>query len=132
MMKKYLIGLVFSLSLLSSSLNYAQSASQYLKRSEKHERLLAAYISSVVLSSALGAATGTISRYMEKKLNIEAYPCALFLMLLSWALESEFRNDIIIALQKDLDKYGFAYKSGLMFKGAWIASWLSYLHAQNG
>jgi len=72
-------------------------------------------------------------RYLEKKLSLEMSkesPIALLLMLFGWALESELRNDIIIALQKDLDSYNIGHKRGLMFKSAWISSWLAYLNMQ--
>ena len=84
-------------------------------------------IASLALSGCVGATTGSVIRYLEKKFDIEAYPVALFLYLLSWTLESEIRNEVIIGLQGDLDAYQIKYKKGLMFKSAWIASWLAYL-----
>jgi hypothetical protein len=93
-------------------------------------RLSSAYLVSLLLSGAVGATTGTIVRYLEKRLDIESSPIGLFLAILGWTIESELRNDIIEVLQKDLNVYGVEYKKGLMFKSAWIASWLAYLHMQ--
>ena len=93
------------------------------------KKLYSSYAASLVLSGCVGATTGAVTRYLEKKLNVEASPIALFIMLFGWALESEFRNDLIAGLQQDLDAYQIAHKKGLMFKGAWIASWLAYLQA---
>ncbi len=86
------------------------------------------YFTSILLSGAIGATTGGLVKYVEKQLNIEASPIALFLLLLSWTLESEFRNDVIAMVQKDLDGYAIGHKKSLMYKSAWIASWLAYLH----
>lgn len=129
MMKKIMLYFVVALSFLSITDIYAQSAHKNtMTRAEKRQRVLTAYISSLIISGGIGAVTGGVIRYLEKKLDIEASPIALFLTLLGWALESEFRNDVIVALQRDLDQNGIDHKKGLMFKSAWIASWLSYLH----
>jgi hypothetical protein len=85
------------------------------------------YCMSVLLSACVGATTGGLVKHAEKKLNVEASSFSLFLFLLSWTLESEFRNDMIALLQQDLDAYGIGHKKNLMFKAAWIASWLAYL-----
>ena len=99
-------------------------------QTQKRQRLLTSYISALALSGGVGAVTGGVLRYLENQLNMpENSPLRLFVMLLGWALESELRNDIIIALQRDLDQYGVDHKKGLMFKTAWIASWLAYLRA---
>lgn len=90
-------------------------------------KICSSYMASLILSGCVGATTGSLVRYMEKRLNIESSPVALFLLLLGWAFESEFRNDIILGLQKELDYYQVEHKKGLMFKSAWIASWLGYL-----
>lgn len=96
---------------------------------QKHRRLVTAYFSALALSGGVGAVTGGVLRYLENQLNLQESSLRLFVMFLGWALESELRNDIILALQRDLDQYGIDHKKGLMFKGAWIASWLSYLQA---
>jgi hypothetical protein len=90
------------------------------------------YISSLLLSGCIGAITGSTIRYLEKQLNIESQPIALFLTLLAWALESEVRNDIIANVQNNLDAYQIYHRKGLMFKSAWIASWLAYLQMYQG
>ncbi len=100
---------------------------QLQKRSCPMRTLYSSYLASLVVSGCVGAATGGLLRYAEKKLNIEASSVGLFLMLLGWMLESEFRNDIIVAIEQDLNQYGIKYKKGLLFKGAWIASWIAYL-----
>jgi hypothetical protein len=129
MMKKHMMVFAVALSFLSSSFSFSyEKRDTQLTRAEKRQRVLAAYISSLALSGITGALTGGTIRYLEKKLNVEACPVALFVTLLGWALESELRNDIVSALQADFDQYGIAYKKGLMFKGAWISSWISYLH----
>lgn len=94
-------------------------------------KLYTSYFASLLLSGCIGAATGTAVRYVEKQFNLEASkesPMTLLLMLFGWALESELRNDIIVALQKNLDAYNIGHKKGLMFKSAWISSWMTYLN----
>lgn len=119
-----------TLSFLSTSLSFTeQTGTFHLRSTEKRHRILASYASSLILSGGIGAITGGTLRYLEKKLKIEACPFALFVTLLGWILESELRNDIIIALHRDLSDYGVAHRQGLMFKGACIASWISYLRA---
>jgi len=81
------------------------------------------YFASFVLSGGIGAITGSLIRYAEKQLIIEASPYSLFLLLLGWCLESELREDIVIALEKDY----IGYKKGLMLKTAQLASWIAYL-----
>lgn len=127
-MKKQILLCAAVLFFASAHDSYAQAAQVKMTRAEKRQRVLTAYISSLIISGGIGAVTGGVIRYLEKKLNVETCPIGLFLILLSWALESEFRNDVIVALQRDLDQNGIDHKKGLMFKSAWIASWLSYLH----
>jgi hypothetical protein len=122
-MKKFIVSFVATLVFASATNTYAQSAD-----TKKRQRVITAYVSSLILSGGVGAVTGGLVKYLEKKLEIEKCPLGLFLMLVGWALESELRNDIIVALQRDLDQQGIAHKKSLMFKGGWIASWLSYLH----
>jgi hypothetical protein len=90
-------------------------------------RLCSSYVASLVLSGAIGVATGSVVRYIEKQFDIESSPVGLLLAILCWTLESEFRNDVIAILQQDLDYYQIRHKKSLMFKSAWIASWLAYL-----
>jgi hypothetical protein len=128
-MKKRILSCAIGLFFASTNDICAQSPHKnIMTRAEKRQRMLTAYISSLIISGGIGAITGGVVRYLEKKLNMEACPIGLFLTLLGWALESEFRNDVLVALQRDLDQNGIDHKKGLMFKSAWIASWLSYLH----
>ena len=90
-------------------------------------RFCSQYCASVVFSGCIGAVTGGCVRWLEKQLNFEASPMALFLYLLSWSLESEFRDELIEALQKDLDAHNVGYRKNLMFRTAQIASWMMYL-----
>ena len=92
-------------------------------------RLSSAYALSLLLSGAIGAATGTVVRSLEKHFDFEASPIGFFLIILVWTIESEFRNDIIAVLQNDLNVNNVDYKRSLMFKSAWVASWLAYLRA---
>jgi hypothetical protein len=46
---------------------------------------------------------------------------------LSWSLESDFRDELIGVLQKDLDAYGIHHKKNLMLRTAQLASWMMYL-----
>jgi len=128
-MKKYGMIFVAVLSFASVPYSYTQSARAPMTRTEKRQRILTSYMSALALSGGVGMVTGGVLRYLEQKLNVPEGPLKLFTMLLGWALESELRNDIIVALQRDLDQYGIDHKKNLMFKGAWIASWLSYLQA---
>ncbi len=115
---------------LQAEFSAKKAARQQLEqtRSCPMKKLYSSYFASLILSGCVGATTGSLVRYIEKQLPIESSPIAVFLALLAWMLESEFRNDIIAALQQDLGTYQVAYKRGLMFKTAWIASWIAYLH----
>ena len=129
-MKKQIMILVTVLSFSLSMSSYAQRERQEeMTMAQKRQYAVRAYISSLILSGGIGAVTGGVLKYLEKKFAVEKCPFALFVTLLGWALESELRNDIVVAFQRDLDQNGIEYKKGLMFKGAWISSWLSYLHA---
>lgn len=132
-MKKLILFFVAIVPYISTPLNYAQSnsVSCYMPCREHRQRVITAtaYISSLIASGGIGALTGGFLHHLEKKVSIEAHPIALFIFLLGWALESEVRNDIIIALQRTMDEYGIAYKKGLMFTASRLASWISYLHA---
>jgi hypothetical protein len=81
------------------------------------------YIASIALSGGIGVLTGSLIRYAEKQLRIEASPYSLFLLLLGWCLESELREEMVIALEKDY----IGYKKGLMLRTAQLASWIAYL-----
>jgi hypothetical protein len=128
-MKKQFMLFAAALSFVSVPYSYTQSAPAHMTRNEKRQRMLTSYMSSLALSGGVGVITGGILRYLEQKVTMQEGPLKLFMMLLGWAIESELRNDIIVALQRDLDQYGIDQKKALMFKGAWIASWLSYLQA---
>jgi hypothetical protein len=91
------------------------------------KQLTSSYFTTLLLSGGIGATTGGLVRYLEKRLDVESSPIALFLALTGWLLESELRNDIIIGLQRDLDANHIEHKKSMMFKAAWIASWLAYL-----
>jgi len=117
---------------VSGAQMYAVSSDTHLKKSMMHCKVAArkvytSYLASLILSGCIGATTGGVVRYLEKRLNVEASPVALFLIFLGWAFESEFRNDIIMGLQKELDENQISHKKGLMFKSAWATSWIAYL-----
>lgn len=97
------------------------------KRKALLVKLCSSYIASLALSGTVGILTGGVVRYLEKQFKVESSPVGLLFVILAWTIEYEFRNDIIAALQSDLDYYKVSYKKNLMFKTAWIASWLSYL-----
>lgn len=97
------------------------------RNNSQMKRFASQYCASVVLSGCIGAVTGGCVRWLEKQLNFEASPIALFLYLLSWSLESEFRDELIGTLQKDLDAHDVGYRKNLMFRTAQIASWMMYL-----
>jgi hypothetical protein len=131
MKKFFLYSMMMIVSFFTMPVYAGFSAKSATNRQQKFScpmrRLYSSYLASLVVSGCVGATTGSLLRYAEKKLNIESSSVALLLLLSSWMLESEFRNDVIAAIQQDLDEYGIKYKKGLMFKGAWIASWLAYL-----
>lgn len=89
-------------------------------------KFCSSYMASLVLGGCVGATTGSLIRYIEKRFNIESSPVGLLLLFLSWTLESEIRNDIIAGIQNDLDAYQIEHKKALMFKSAWVASYLTY------
>src|SRR5437773_6632279 len=125
-MKKHVMMVIAAVSFLSVA--DSSAVCKTVTQTQKRQRLLTSYISALAISGGVGAVTGGVLRYLENQLKLqENSPLRLFVMLLGWAVESELRNDIIVALQRDLDQYGIDHKKALMFKGAWIASWLSYL-----
>jgi|GEM_PF-2830324 len=91
-------------------------------------RLCSSYIVSLGLSAGVGFGTGTAVRYLEEKLDIESSPFMLVLGLFIWMIEYELRNDIIDNLQQYLDSYHIKHKKVLMFRTAWLTSWLVYLN----
>jgi hypothetical protein len=128
-MKKQVMMVIAAVSFLSVADSSAVCKVE-MKKVDRRQRLVTSYIAALAISGGVGAVTGGVLRYLENQLNMpENSPLRLFVMLLGWAVESELRNDIIGALQRDLDQYGIDHKKALMFKGAWIASWLSYLQA---
>lgn len=93
------------------------------------KRLYSSYVGSLVVGGCVGAVTGSVVRYLEKKLNIADSPIGFFLFILSWLYEPEFRHDILATIQLDFDTYGIKYSKNSMSKMAWVASWLAYLRA---
>ena len=99
------------------------------------KKFSASYIITVLLGSGVGVATGTFLTYVEKALlqyigkhhRIDFSLLKLLVCLIGWSLEAEIRNDIVAGLQGDLDAYQMQYKKNVMFRSAWIASWLAYL-----
>ena len=101
-----ILSALFSLSSLQGSVDLENEIQVKRNKIEKRAsltRLCSSYIASLVLSGCIGATTGSIVRYLEKKFDIESSPMGLFFVIFGWMLESEFRNDIIAVLQRDLD-----------------------------
>lgn len=131
-MNKRMLIFVALFSLSSMSAVVKQEGKVQVKKHETKDNgslrtLYSSYIASLAVGGCIGATTGALIKYLERKGDIDAYSVSLLLYLLSWMLESEVRNDIIVGVQGDLDGYQIDYKKGLMFKSAWIASWLAYL-----
>jgi len=88
-----------------------------------------------MVGGGIGMVTGGIMKYLENgtkqylaaKWEINSAPVSLLLTLLSWAFESEVRNDLVVGLQGDLDQYEIEYKRIPMLRSAQIAAWLTYL-----
>lgn len=105
-----------------------------LKDSTVFKKFCASYVGSALLGGTVGAATGSLIKYLEgeaqqylsQKWNINEL-ATVALILLGWAIESEVRNDVVLGLQGDLDENQISYKKMIMLRSAWIASWLSYL-----
>lgn len=93
------------------------------------KKLYTMYAASLLASGCVGAVTGSAVRYMEKKLDVPQSSIGLFLFIISWIYEPMVRNEIITAMQTDLDESGIAHKKIRMFRAAWIASWIAYLRA---
>lgn len=88
---------------------------------------------SVLLSGCIGATTGGLAKCAAKRLNLvknidDFSPSELGLVLLLWLLEYECRNDLITMVQRDLDANRIDHHKNLMFRTAWIASWLGYFN----
>lgn len=131
-MNKRMLTFAVVCSLFAMQFSFCANSGMYPKKNvTKNDAVLrkffSSYIASLLLSGCVGATTGGIIRYLEKQFDIESSQMALFLYLVSWTLESEIRNDVIAGLQSDLDGYHVEYRKGLMFKGAWLASWFAYL-----
>lgn len=139
-MNKRVSSFIFLIFCTSSTMTYSFDESTRVQQKivKKHKikkrasliRLCSSYIASLVLSGAIGVTTGSVVRYIEKQFDMESSPVGLALAILCWTLESEFRNDVISILQQDLDYYHIKHKKSLMFKSAWIASWLAYLQIE--
>lgn len=112
--------------------NNKKRAMQY---NERVRKFFSSYMASMLLSSGIGAFTGGLARYIEqevvqyieKKHYKDPSIILIALFFLSWHLEAEIRNDIVMGLQSDFDAYQVGYKKHLMFRNARIASWLTYL-----
>lgn len=94
---------------------------------DRAKRLSSSYVVSLMLSGCVGAVTGSVVRYIEKKLNKPDSPIGFFLFVASWLYEPELRHAILTTLQVDFDSYGIAFTKDSMSRVAWIASWLAYL-----
>ena len=135
-MNKRLLSVIFLFSCASTITTYGFAEPTFIPKTVKRYklpkrasliRLCSSYIASLILSGAIGITTGSIVKYVERRFDMESSPVGLALAILCWTLESEFRNDVIAVLQQDLDYYHIKHKKSLMFKSAWIASWLAYL-----
>lgn len=94
---------------------------------ERIKRLYSTYAASLVASGCVGVVTGSVVRYIEKKLNKPDSPIGFFLFVASFIYEPEIRHEILTALQLDFDSYGVSYTPTSMARMAWIASWLAFL-----
>lgn len=94
---------------------------------ERIKRFYSTYAASLVASACVGAVTGSVVRYIEKKLNKPDSPIGFFLFILSFFYEPEIRHEILAALQMDFDTHGISYTTNSMAKMAWIASWVAFL-----
>ena len=123
---------ILALFLLYSSILPSYSAhtkNKYLPKASLN-KAQPANLSSLLASGVIGAITGSGISYLEKRYEIDpSIGMNSLLLLVGWLLESEIRNDIILILQRNLDEYGFTYKKSLMFKIAWLASWIAYLES---
>jgi len=131
-MKYYALGLFLIFSFSAMHGFEPSERNVYVRKHAKYsnsllKQLCSSYLASLAVSGLIGATTGGVVRHLEKRFDIESSPVALFLMLAGWLLESELRNDLIAGFQRDLDTHQIEHKKSLMFKGAWLASWLAYL-----
>lgn len=121
-----ILGLLVYSSIVPS---HAHTKNKYLPK-VSFNKAKPANLSSLLASGIIGAITGSSISYLEKRYELDpSIGINSLLMLVGWLLESEIRNDIILILQRNLDEYGFTYKKSLMFKMAWLASWIAYLES---
>jgi hypothetical protein len=98
------------------------------QRTKKLRQFFSSYLTSLVTSGCIGAATGALVRYFEEHVPVNESLIGLLVACMVWSIEYELRNDVIAVVQRDFDEYDIAYKKNLMFNTAWIASWIAYLH----
>src|SRR5579871_426178 len=102
-----------------------------LSLKDRFMRLHSLYAGSLLAGACVGAITGSIVGYIERRFDVPDSAIGLFLSILSWIYEPAFRNEILAAMQSDFDFYGIAHKKDSMFNAAWIASWIGYWRARD-
>lgn len=82
----------------------------------------------LVLSTLVGAVTGGVNAYFDKKIQRRTPIPFLIWIFISWSSEISIREAIIDSLQHDMNSCSIHHQKTLMEYCAWIASWVAYLH----
>jgi len=96
------------------------------KRAPQWSTFFKRYVPSLALSTLVGAATGSLNRYLDRKLPQHTPIPFIIWILISWHVEKEIRESIIYSLQQDMDSCYIPYKKETMGTFAWLAAWTAY------
>jgi hypothetical protein len=83
---------------------------------------------STIASSVVGAFTGGLARYLEKKFNIEQSKEPIIILMIMWWIEHKVRHKVVDSLEKDFEGSDIPHKKNWMSLCAWVSSWGSYLY----
>ncbi len=107
--------------------NTQSTCTHYKKeRAPQWSTLLKRYIPSLALSTLVGAATGSLNRYLDRKMHYSGPIPIIIWIFISWQVEKEIRESIIYSLQQDMDSCYIPHKKETMATFAWLAAWTAY------
>ena len=119
---------ILALLIMGTQVIKTQSTYPHYKkeRTPQWSSFLKRYVPSIALSTLVGAATGSLNRYFDKKLpQYTPIPFILWIFI-SWHVEKEIRESIIYSLQQDMDSCYIPHKKETMATFAWLAAWTAY------
>ena len=96
------------------------------KRAQQWSAFCKRYVPSLALSTLVGAATGSLNRYLDRKMHHSGPMPIIIWIFISWHVEKEIRESIIYSLQQDMDSCYIPHKKETMGTFAWLAAWTAY------